>query len=94
MLGGLIEDRLTKSHAKVPFLGDIPLLGALFRNSSERIEKRNLMVFIKPTILDEDDVAEEKTRDYYDQMRTKQQQSGSDRKGNNRPVLQELNTDS
>jgi general secretion pathway protein D len=51
VLGGLIEDTLRESTQKVPILGSIPLIGALFRNRSVDKVKTNLMVFIRPTIL-------------------------------------------
>ena len=51
MLGGLIQDDVTQSESKVPLLGDIPFLGALFRSSKEVHTKRNLMVFLRPTIV-------------------------------------------
>ena len=51
VLGGLIQDDVTQSESSVPLLGDIPLLGALFRSSKEVHIKRNLMVFIRPTIV-------------------------------------------
>lgn len=51
VLGGLIDDQAGESVAKVPLLGDIPLLGHLFKSTANKKEKRNLMVFIRPTIL-------------------------------------------
>ena len=51
--------------AKIPILGDIPLLGALFRGTSETVSKQNLMVFIKPTIIDDLDVADQRTKEKY-----------------------------
>ena len=51
VLGGLIEDRLNDSVDKVPLLGDLPLLGALFRAKSSNKTKTNLMVFIHPVIV-------------------------------------------
>jgi general secretion pathway protein D len=51
VLGGLIEDNITEVKQKVPFLGDIPFIGALFRSSSFSIDKKNLLVFIRPTII-------------------------------------------
>lgn len=51
VLGGLIKDDLTRSERKVPLLGDIPLIGALFRSTSNSWEKRNLVLFLRPTIL-------------------------------------------
>ena len=51
VLGGLIRDDETYSESKVPLLGDIPWLGALFRSTSKVVNKQNLVVFLKPTIL-------------------------------------------
>ncbi len=51
VLGGLINEETQESVQKVPILGDIPLLGYLFRSSSSGKKKKNLMVFIKPTII-------------------------------------------
>ncbi|MGA6096886.1 type II secretion system secretin GspD [Stutzerimonas marianensis] len=51
VLGGLIQDDVTRTDSKVPLLGDIPLLGALFRSTQETHVKRNLMVFLKPTVV-------------------------------------------
>src|SRR5690606_24475951 len=53
VLGGLIQDDVTRTESKVPLLGDIPLLGVLFRSTSDSREKRNLMVFLRPTILND-----------------------------------------
>lgn len=51
VLGGLIDDQLMENEQKVPGLGDIPLLGYLFSYKKTSTVKRNLMVFIHPTIL-------------------------------------------
>ncbi|WP_417879713.1 type II secretion system secretin GspD [Vibrio sp.] len=51
VLGGLIDERAQESVSKVPLLGDIPYLGALFSYTNTTKEKKNLMVFIKPTII-------------------------------------------
>ena len=51
VLGGLISDDLQENTQKIPLLGDLPLIGELFRNSSSDIVKRNLMVFLRPTIM-------------------------------------------
>ncbi|MDB4825163.1 type II secretion system secretin GspD [Pseudomonadales bacterium] len=72
VLGGLLEDRLTRSESKVPILGDIPFLGRLFRGSSETSRKQNLMVFIKPTILDESGKIYTETAERYETIREKQ----------------------
>ncbi|GIU45439.1 type II secretion system protein GspD [Shewanella sairae] len=51
VLGGLIKEEVQESVQKVPFLGDIPIIGHLFKSSSSGKKKTNLMVFIKPTII-------------------------------------------
>ncbi|MCL1105166.1 type II secretion system secretin GspD [Shewanella algicola] len=51
VLGGLISEDVQESVQKVPILGDIPYLGWLFKSSSSSTTKRNLMIFIKPTII-------------------------------------------
>jgi general secretion pathway protein D len=51
ILGGLIEDTYTQSESKVPLLGDIPLLGRLFKSASKSKDKQVLMMFIRPTII-------------------------------------------
>tara|TARA_B100001029_G_scaffold97662_2_gene80292 strand:+ start:1875 stop:3701 length:1827 start_codon:yes stop_codon:yes gene_type:complete len=64
VLGGLISEDVQESVNKVPLLGDIPLLGRLFRSSAKSIQRRNLMIFLKPTILRDSlttkDLSEEK----------------------------------
>ena len=51
VLGGLLEDVLRESEQRVPILGSIPVLGALFRTQTSDLVKTNLMVFIRPKIL-------------------------------------------
>jgi len=51
VVGGLVRDNVTISESKVPFLGDIPLLGWLFRFQSRQQEKLNLLVFLTPTLV-------------------------------------------
>ena len=51
-LGGLIAEDNVKSRDKVPVLGDIPVLGRLFRSENSRTVKKNLMIFVTATILD------------------------------------------
>ncbi|ULA62722.1 MAG: SecretinN domain-containing protein [Nitrospira sp.] len=59
VVGGLVRDNVTLSERKVPFLGDIPWLGWLFRYQSKQTEKLNLLVFLTPHLIrDESDVAE------------------------------------
>jgi type IV pilus assembly protein PilQ len=54
VLGGLINDTKSKGYIKVPLLGDAPFLGALFRKESKTRNKQNLMVFITPTIVEDE----------------------------------------
>ncbi|MGL4250338.1 MAG: GspD family T2SS secretin variant ExeD [Aeromonas sp.] len=56
VLGGLMDDQTLEQVSKVPLLGDIPVLGYLFRSTSNTVSKRNLMVFIRPTILRDADI--------------------------------------
>jgi general secretion pathway protein D len=65
VLGGLIRDEVEEAEKKVPFLGDIPVMGRLFKSTSTNTVKRNLMVFIHPTILAEADSGYELTRERY-----------------------------
>ncbi len=51
VVGGLLDKSVTDSADKVPLLGDIPVIGALFRSDSKKVSKRNLMLFIRPTII-------------------------------------------
>nr|VFK61045.1 MAG: general secretion pathway protein D [Candidatus Kentron sp. TUN]VFK70175.1 MAG: general secretion pathway protein D [Candidatus Kentron sp. TUN] len=51
VLGGLIDDTVTETQAKIPLLGNLPLLGALFRTTRTEKQKRNLMIFLHPRIL-------------------------------------------
>lgn len=52
VLGGLISEKVTKTKDKVPVLGDIPLLGRLFRSEANSSHKKNLVIFVTPTIID------------------------------------------
>ncbi|MEY1663138.1 type II secretion system secretin GspD [Isoalcanivorax beigongshangi] len=65
VLGGLIQDDVRRVTSKVPLLGDIPLLGALFRSTSDKVEKRNLIVFLRPTILQDSGRLVALTRERY-----------------------------
>jgi general secretion pathway protein D len=51
VLGGLIKDDVQDGSQKIPFLGDIPYLGRLFRSDVEKVTKTNLLIFIRPTII-------------------------------------------
>lgn len=50
-LGGLLDDNERRTIEKIPFLGDLPAIGALFRSKSRARDKTNLMIFIRPTIV-------------------------------------------
>ncbi|MDD3765054.1 MAG: type IV pilus secretin PilQ [Nevskiales bacterium] len=54
VLGGVFQEENQQSASKVPLLGDIPLLGALFRNHSRSTNKRELLIFVTPKVLQED----------------------------------------
>lgn len=51
VLGGLMQDVVSHTKSKVPILGDIPILGWLFRQSSSRSDKQNLLIFITPHVI-------------------------------------------
>ena len=72
VLGGLMQDDVKNSVDKVPLLGDIPLIGQLFRYDSRRRTKTNLMVFLRPVVLTEANSAAAITRDRYDYIRNEQ----------------------
>jgi type IV pilus assembly protein PilQ len=52
-LGGLISDQVAKGRTKVPVLGDIPFLGYAFQSHDNERHKRNLLIFVTPTIIDQ-----------------------------------------
>ena len=54
VIGGLIEERKVDQTSKVPLLGDIPLLGNLFKNTQDATEKVELVILIRPVVVDED----------------------------------------
>ena len=65
-LGGLVEDSFTSGEEKVPLLGDIPVAGNLFRYRSRQRTKTNLVVFLRPVILRDQDSYTDLTRSRYD----------------------------
>ncbi|MFC1749103.1 type II secretion system secretin GspD [Pseudomonadota bacterium] len=72
VLGGLIKDDMSETESKVPGLGDIPFIGALFRFKSSTKNKTNLMIFLKPSIVRDAAVATKLTSGKYDYMRAEQ----------------------
>lgn len=93
VLGGLITEDVSENISKVPGLGDIPVLGNLFRYRSTRTERRNLMVFLRPVIL-RDEVSETSISSAkYNFMRAEQlrarDRGESERLRDSHPVLPE-----
>lgn len=72
VLGGLIKTNEYMTQNKVPILGDIPLLGVLFRSESMQREKNNLMIFIRPTILRDQNDGVLITSNKYDYIQAEQ----------------------
>ncbi|WP_226996552.1 type II secretion system secretin GspD [Thalassotalea crassostreae] len=72
VLGGLIDEDVQESQQKVPILGDIPIIGALFRSTSSTTRKRNLMVFLRPTIIRDGQLMEAISKEKYNYMRADQ----------------------
>lgn len=75
VLGGLIQDQVTNGEFKVPLLGDIPLIGWLFRYETRKSAKTNLMVFIRPTVLRTAEASKGLTQSRYDYLRDKQEEN-------------------
>lgn len=68
--GGLIADDVSETVKKVPLLGDIPLLGGLFRSKSNTVTKRNLLLFLQPTIVRDSEKAAKVSASKYDHIRS------------------------
>ncbi|WOP16277.1 type II secretion system secretin GspD [Ottowia sp. SB7-C50] len=73
VLGGLMEDQFSEGEDKVPLLGDVPVLGNLFKNRNRKLIKTNLMVFLRPVIVRDAAATEAFSLDRYDYMRAAQQ---------------------
>jgi len=72
VIGGLIQDTVTDGVQKVPVLGDIPLLGGLFRYKTRSRIKTNLMIFLKPTLVRNSEDSGTYTGERYDYIRGEQ----------------------
>ena len=72
ILGGLIDEDVQESQQKVPLLGDIPLLGHLFKSTGNTTRKRNLMVFLRPTIIRDGEIMNEVTKNKYNYIRAQE----------------------
>ena len=68
VLGGLIQDDINSTNVRVPVLGKIPLLGALFRSTTKDRTKTNLLVFLRPTILQSTENSTQLSLDRYQQI--------------------------
>jgi general secretion pathway protein D len=75
VLGGMLKDEYIDGEDKVPGLGDIPILGNLFKNQSRKRTKSNLMIFLRPVVLRTPESAAALTMDRYDAIRAYQQES-------------------
>ena len=76
VLGGLIDEDVQEVISKVPVLGSIPLLGKLFQSSSSTTNKKNLMVFLKPTILTDSTSSQEISLEKYNYLKAQKELSG------------------
>lgn len=74
VLGGLIKDDVQSTEQRVPILGDIPMLGRLFRNDAVSVTKTNLLIFIRPTIIRDERALAGATALKYRHIRDQQQQ--------------------
>lgn len=75
VLGGLVQDQLDNAIQKVPGLGDIPLLGHLFRYETRRRQKTNLMLFMRPHVVRDESSIRVLTNDRYDYVRKLEQET-------------------
>ena len=78
VLGGLIDEDLQENVNKVPVLGSIPIFGKLFQSSSESAVKRNLMIFIKPSIMTDAESSELISSEKYNYIKAEQIISGKE----------------
>lgn len=78
VLGGLIDEDLQENVNKVPVLGSIPLVGKLFQSSSESAVKRNLMIFIKPSIMTDAESSSLISTEKYNYIKAEQIISGKE----------------
>jgi len=72
VLGGLLDETLDQVHQKVPILGDLPIIGALFRSTQTVKVKRNLMIFLKPSIVRDAATQSQLTSEKYNFLRAQQ----------------------
>jgi general secretion pathway protein D len=87
VLGGLIDDKVVDTVQKVPLLGDIPILGALFRSTTKSKVKQTLMVFIRATIIKDPDIARTLSHRKYNFMRDTQLSNYNEEKDADRAII-------
>jgi general secretion pathway protein D len=75
VIGGLIQDTVNDSVQKVPLLGDLPLLGGLFRYKTRSHSKTNLMIFLRPTLVRDSRRADAYTGERYDYILGEQEKA-------------------
>ncbi len=94
VLGGLISNDNKQNQIRIPILSDIPIIGYLFRYKNHDIEKKNLMVFIRPVILHSRFDKRHETNKKYNYMREQQLRSKSGKGLDiyNKPLLPPMNT--
>ncbi len=78
VLGGLLDENLTQNNQKVPLLGDIPVMGNLFKSRRSKKVKRNLMVFLRPVILRDAATETRLTHGKYNYLRAQQVKIGKE----------------
>ncbi|WP_347555375.1 type II secretion system secretin GspD [Robbsia sp. KACC 23696] len=69
VLGGLIGDNVTQSNSRVPWLSNIPFLGALFRSEAKTRTKTNLLLFLRPVIIRDQNTLQDVSMNRYDYIR-------------------------
>lgn len=72
VMGGMIEDKNSRTEQRVPGLGRIPVLGRLFRTNSKNNQKNNLMIFLRATVIRDDEALRGATAEKYDYIRQQQ----------------------
>jgi general secretion pathway protein D len=94
VLGGLLDNTLSETNSRVPILGSIPIIGNLFKARSSSKSKRNLMVFIHPTVIRDDNDALTETNGKYNTLRNLQMSINGGKAsllpGEKQPTLPEL----
>ena len=76
VLGGLVDEDKQDTVSKVPLLGSVPILGRLFQSSSSTTVKKNLMVFLRPTIITDAESAMSASSDKYNYIKARQMLTG------------------